>query len=267
MLHRRAMLLAPAALAIPGVARADDPPVVAPQVTTPAPITAPPAPPPVPAPVPPATLPQPSTPASPTAAPRPPAPAPATPPAPGIDRTKIYYVFYEQTIDLVSMRALRRQLTSLVEAGVSEINLVINSPGGLITPTFSVYSLIRALPARINTHATGFVASAACLLFLAGQNRTADRAARFLFHPAQVPVTGTLNGQQMQDRLVAFDTINATTTQIYKDRTSLTDAEIERFGRQEVFYTAEQALANGVIQSIADLHIPGEQKARILFLD
>ena len=193
-------------------------------------------------------------------------PAPA--PNPGaIDRTKVYYLFFDQTIDLAALGALRRELARLVEAGVTEIVLVIHSVGGLIDATYALYGFIRALPVRVRTHATGFVMSAATLLFLAGDDRTADHTARFLFHPTQVPLSGSATAQQLQDRLAQFGTNSEVARQIYRDRTTLSAAEMDRFMREEVFYTPEQALAAGVIERIEDLRIPGEGKARILFLD
>ncbi len=209
--------------------------------------------------------------------PRPAAPtltAPATPPklAPstivnGIDKSKLYYVFFNQTIDTGSMRTLRRQLVTLVEAGVAEIDLVIESPGGALEPTLMTYSFIRALPARINTHGQGLVASAANILYLAGEKRTADRNARFFFHPTQGTDSGTVTAEQLRDREADFAAIDGMVVDIYRDRTTLPPDEIARFGRVQVFYTAEQARAFGVVQTVADLAIPGNQAARILFLD
>jgi ATP-dependent Clp protease protease subunit len=192
--------------------------------------------------------------------------APPTPVA-ALDKTKAYYLLFDQIIDVNTMRALRRQLATLVEAGVSDITLVIDSPGGLIEPMLITYSFILALPAKINTHAQGFVQSAATALFLAGQERSADRNARFLFHPTLSSVAGVMGEQQMRERLTAFDVIAEVMAQIYRDRTNLPGPEIERFGREEVIYTANQAQASGVIQTVADLRIPGDGKAKILFLD
>ena len=192
--------------------------------------------------------------------------APAVPAA-GIDRTKSYYVFFDQTIDTATMLKMRQQLTNLVDAGVSDITIVISSPGGQIGPVLLTYSFVRALPATIKTPAQGFVASAATLLFLAGDQRTADRNARFLFHPSQSAVNGLFGEQQLRESQATFDSVVDMTTQIYRDRTELPGAEIERFGRETVIYTADQARACGVVQDVADLRIPGEGKAKIMFLD
>ncbi len=199
-----------------------------------------------------------------------PVPAPARPAAPlvtAIDKTKIYYLFFDQAIDAASMRGLRRQLAALVEAGVTQAVLVINSGGGETLPALTTYSFIRSLPMRIDTHAQGFVASAATVLFLAGEGRSADRAARFLFHPTQTTLPGYVNEQQIQERMAVVGNIEGEMKQIYQDRTKLTDQDIQRFGRSEVIYTADQAAQDGIIQTVADLKIPGDQAAKIIFLD
>ena len=257
--RRRLLLLAPTlipGILIPGAARGQNtaPPAVVPPppstITPPAP-TLPSVPAPDPVPV-----------ASPAQT------GPARPPAPAaIDRTKQYFVFFEQTIDANSMKALRRQFAALVEAGVRHVTLVVHSPGGGIDPMLGTYSFLRALPIRLDTHAIGFVASAATVLFLAGERRTADRAARFLYHPSSAPFTGTMNGPQMQDRLNQFAAVNQVEEDIFRDRTTLSPGELRRFTREEVIYTPDEALQGGIIQAIGDLHLPGPDTARMLFLD
>jgi ATP-dependent Clp protease protease subunit len=259
--RRRALTLFAAALpaSIPLLAQAQGT-SVPPIPPAPAPSIIPP--PPADAPTPPGILP-----GTRTAGAAPARPAPIIIGQTAIDRTKRYFVFFDQTIDANSMKALRRQLTALVEAGVQDILLSIHSPGGLIDPMLATYSFIRALPVRIDTHATSFVMSAATTLYLAGENRSADRSARFLFHPSQAPFLGSMSSTQMQDRLIQFDTVESVARQIYHDRTTLTDEQIARFNREEVFFTADQAREAGIVQTVRDLHIPGPDKARIVFVD
>jgi ATP-dependent protease ClpP protease subunit len=261
LVKRRRTLLMLAGIAVPAVARGQvptppaatptvppvvAPPTVAPTITAPT-VTAP-------------TLPVPGLAA--------PAVRPVAPLAPGaIDKSKAYYLFYNQQTDVASMRNLSRQLANLVEAGVEEITLVINSPGGLLAPVLNAYAFITALPVRISTHGQGLVLSSATVLFLAGQQRSSDRDTRFLFHPAQVTVAGVLTGQQIQDQLSALTMVNDQVAQIYRDRTHIGDEDIKRFQRETVIYTAEQARQFGVVQTVGDLSLPGEGKARILFLD
>jgi ATP-dependent protease ClpP protease subunit len=243
-----------AAVVAPALAKAQDAPVI-PDVTVP------PVPPPAPSPPAP-PLPQPPAQSSAGSAPR-----SATISVNAIDKTKSYYVFFDQGIDVPAMRKLRSQLATLVEAGVSDITLVINSSGGLLQQALITYGLIRALPVRIKAHAQGFVASAAMLPFLAADTRSADRSARFVFHPSRVPMNGAMAQEQLHEYQSALGSMEDMMADIYRDRTRLTDSEIARFGHEEVIYTAEQAQAFGVIQTVADLRMPGDGKARMLFLD
>ena len=242
----RRQTLALLAAALPLAARAQD--------TSQPTVIAPPAPVPTPAP----------NPAIAAQAPSP--PKPPTPP-PGIDKTKRYIVMFDAVIDPNSMRILRHQLNTLVEAGVTDIDIVMHSPGGAVDAMLVTYAFIRALPARITTHANGFVQSAATILFLAGDDRSADPTARFLFHPSIGGIAGLLNSAQVQDRLNEFAAFTSVETEIFHDRTTLADSEIARFGREEVIYTPAQALDAGVVQHVRDLHIPGPDKARVVFLD
>ncbi len=200
-------------------------------------------------------------------APIPSAPRPPTPPVTAIDKTKIYYVMFDLAIDLNSMRALRHQLANLVEAGVTQIVLVINSLGGQVLETLVTYSFIRSLPVEFSTHAQGLVASSAMVLFLAGEARSADPTARFVFHPTQTTLLGPLTQQQIQEQGDQVEAVVDAAEQIYRDRTSLTSDQIASFRRGEVIFKADQASQLGIVQTVALLKIPGPQTARIIFVE
>jgi ATP-dependent protease ClpP protease subunit len=185
----------------------------------------------------------------------------------GIDPTKAYFLFFDTVIDPATTKRLRQQLITLVEGGVSNITLVLSSPGGQVDATMQTYGLIRALPARINTHAQGFISSSATVLFLAGEERSADATARFLFHPpSSIAPAGSIDAQQVRDRLAGFQEVTDVLDQVYRSRTSLPQSEIERFNHEAVVYTAEQARGYGIVGQVADLHIP-PNTSKIILLD
>jgi ATP-dependent protease ClpP protease subunit len=246
-LNRRQIILGLGAVALPAVALADD------DDAAPTPFIARPI---IPAP----DLAK-SAPASPLASA---APANAKPNA--ADETKAYFVFFQRSIDVASAKALRDQLVSLIEKGVTEITLVINSAGGVLAPSLQLYSLIRSLPANIKTHGQGFVASAANILMLAGNHRTADNETRFLFHSAQGPIVGTLNTPQFDEQLLILREFEDMLKQIYKERTRIPDSDIDHFKYGTISYNAAKALQYGIIQKIGALEIP-RQKSKLIFVD
>lgn len=54
---------------------------------------------------------------------------------------------------------------------------------------------------------------------------------------------------------------------IYRERTKLSDADIQRMQRGTVAFDAERAKELDIVQDVADLRIPGEQKAKIIFVE
>jgi ATP-dependent protease ClpP protease subunit len=208
----------------------------------------------------------PPLPSAPATAAKPPV-RPALPSNAAIDRTKSYYLFFEQTIDFNTMKALRKELATVVEAGVTDVTLVLSSSGGQLFAALNAYSFIRALPATINTHATGLVASAATVLFLAGEQRSSDRNTLFVFHPSQSAVPGMVNEQQMHEQISVMDDVAAAVAQIYRERTKLSDAEIQRMQQETVTLDAAKARDLDIVGEVADLRIPGGQKAKIVFVE
>ena len=203
----------------------------------------------------------------------PPAPRPPTPPlAPAstlgkVDKEKSYIVFFQQNIDLSSMKTLRGFLSSLIEGDVKAITLAVSSTGGLLLPALQMYSFIQSLPAKINTHGQVFVGSAANVLYLAGQDRSADGNAKFLFHPAQSQVFGAFNSSQFEDQLRLMNDAEEIVESIYHDRTKLPEPEIKRFRHETVVYDAAQALEYGIVHRIGEIGIPADGKAKLVFVE
>ncbi|MGD0639919.1 MAG: ATP-dependent Clp protease proteolytic subunit [Roseiarcus sp.] len=204
-----------------------------------------------------------------TFAPRPtPAPAFSSGSALGpVDKEKAYFLFFQQNIDLQTVKTLRGYLVALVEGGVKEIAIVISSNGGLLTPALQLYSLILSLPVKIKTHAQVFVGSAANILYLAGAERSTDANAKFLFHPSQTPIFGVFNSPQFEDQLRMMNESDEVLEQIYRDRTKLPDVEIKRFQHETVVYSAAKAVEFGIAQRIGELSIPGDGKAKLVFVE
>ena len=45
-----------------------------------------------------------------------------------VDKNKTYFLFFQQNIDLVTMKTLRNYFVALIEGGVTDITLVVSSP-------------------------------------------------------------------------------------------------------------------------------------------
>lgn len=87
----------------------------------------------------------------------------------------------------VSAWSIQKEIQAL---DVDEIHVHINTGGGSVAEGFAIYNALRAHPAKIITHADGFVASAGIFPFLAGEERIANIVSAFYFHPVQISARG-----------------------------------------------------------------------------
>lgn len=82
----------------------------------------------------------------------------------------------------VSAFSFQKEL-SVVSADV--IHVHIESFGGSVSEGWAIYNSLKAHPARIITHAEGFVASAALYPFMAGDERLMSEVSALFFHQVE----------------------------------------------------------------------------------
>jgi ATP-dependent protease ClpP protease subunit len=82
--------------------------------------------------------------------------------------------------------ALIEGVTVKAADGAARIVLDISSPGGDVEAAVQTYLRLSSLPVELVTHSSGEVSSMATVLYLAGQWRTANSSAEFLFHPTRL---------------------------------------------------------------------------------
>lgn len=87
----------------------------------------------------------------------------------------------------VSAWSIQKEIQAL---DADEIHVHINTGGGSVAEGFAIYNALREHPAKIITHADGFVASAGIFPFLAGEERIANIVSAFYFHPVQISARG-----------------------------------------------------------------------------
>ena len=110
-----------------------------------------------------------------------------------------------------SMRVLKRQIAAAIGANSCNIQLVLDSPGGLMIPTLNVAWYLEDLPRQITVTTVvpeGASCNSACtMLYAVGKKRAAGTNATFLFHPLEVAVTNPrLEGRipAIEDEMITY---------------------------------------------------------------
>ncbi len=131
-----------------------------------------------------------------------------------------------------------------------DINLYINTPGGLITATMAIYDTMQYIKPDVSTICIGQAASGGALLLLAGQagKRFMTPNSRVLIHQ---PHGGT-TGQAVDIGIQAAEILRtrALLDEIIAKHTGQTIGKVEKDTDRDFIMTAEQAKEYGIIDEV-----------------
>ncbi len=133
-----------------------------------------------------------------------------------------------------------------------EVNMYINSPGGVVTAGLAVYDTMQFVRPAVSTLCVGQAASAASLLLTAGEKdlRFALPNARIMVHQP----SGGFQGQATDIMLHAQEilSVKKRLNEIYVRHTGQALKKIEDALKRDTFMTAEAAKDFGLIDKVID---------------
>lgn len=165
----------------------------------------------------------------------------------------------------ITAKNFQKELSD-IKAG--QIDLHINSPGGLVFDGLAIYNLLKNHPANITTYIDGLAASIASVIALAGNKVIMAENALFMIHKASGMVMG--NSDDMRDFADKLDKVNGSIATTYMGKTMKDEKWIGDLMAAETWMSADEALSQGFIDEIsgeADMaacakFIPVMQKAK-----
>jgi ATP-dependent Clp protease, protease subunit len=133
-----------------------------------------------------------------------------------------------------------------------EVNMYINSPGGVVTAGLAVYDTMQFVRPSVSTLCVGQAASAASLLLMAG-----EKGLRFALPNARIMVhqpSGGFQGQATDIMLHAQEILNLKKrlNEIYVQHTGQPLKKIEDALERDTFMTAEMAKDFGLIDKVIE---------------
>jgi len=137
----------------------------------------------------------------------------------------------------------------------AEINLYINSPGGLMTSVFAVYDTLQFVRAPVATTCIGQAASTAAILLAAGEpgRRAVLPHSRVLLHQPSARGQGTIPDLILQAEEIIR--VRAEAEQVLALHTGQSVQTLRRDTDRDRIFTPEQAVAYG----LADVVMPARR--------
>ncbi len=142
---------------------------------------------------------------------------------------------------------------------VDEIDLRLNSPGGLAEDGVAIYNALRDHPATVVVTVDGVAASAASAIAMAGDRIRMARGSTMMIHDVGGGVFG--NEAAMLKAAEAVSKLSESYADIYAARAGGTAAEWREAMREETWYTAAEAVDAGLADELVDDSATSEAKA------
>ena len=134
----------------------------------------------------------------------------------------------------------------------AEINLRINSIGGLISEGFAIYEMLRSHPAKVNIKVDGLACSMASMICMAGDRVTMGPASMMMIHNPMSSITGNADEMRAQaDRLDA-QAEAARKAYLLKSNGKISEELLIDLMDAETFLKADECKAYGFCDEVVD---------------
>ncbi|MBH53223.1 MAG: ATP-dependent Clp protease proteolytic subunit [Opitutaceae bacterium] len=162
-------------------------------------------------------------------------------------------VFIGTPIDDTIANLVIAQLLFLeMEDPKKDINLYINSPGGVVTGGMAIYDTVNLLSCDVVTYCVGMAASMATVLLASGTpgKRYALPNSRVMIHQP----TGGAGGQTSDISIAAKEIIRwkKTLNCVIAKHTGKTESQIEKDSDRDYYMTAEEAKEYGIVDNVIE---------------
>ena len=154
--------------------------------------------------------------------------------------------------DNVANLVIAQLLFLQMEDAKKDINVYINSPGGVVTGGMAIYDTMNFLHCDVVTYCIGQAASMGTLLLAAGTKgkRFALPNSRVMIHQPSGYATGQTSDISIQAREVLR--WKQTLNQVLARHTGKTVEQIEKDSDRDYFMTAEEARDYGIVDNVVE---------------
>ena len=134
----------------------------------------------------------------------------------------------------------------------SEIIVHINSGGGDLYAGLAIYNRLKALKGHVTTINDGLAASAASLIFQAGDTRKMNTGSNLMAHGASGFLFGYYNVEDLESLVKEFKAHNNAIVQVYAEAMGVSAAEAKSFVKGETWLTGQEAIDKGLADELVE---------------
>jgi ATP-dependent Clp protease, protease subunit len=152
--------------------------------------------------------------------------------------------------DAIANLVIAQMFFLQMEDAKKDIQIYINSPGGIVTGGMAIYDMMNYLQCDIATYCVGMAASMSTVLLAAG-----TKGKRFALPNSRVMIhqpSGGAGGQASDIAIAAKEILRwrATLNQVIARHTGKTPAQVEKDSDRDYYMSAEEAKDYGIVDHV-----------------
>lgn len=167
------------------------------------------------------------------------------------------YISFSAEINANTTESLVALIAQQVNNGVTDVYLMMSTPGGTVMNGLNLYNVLRAFPVNLTTHNVGNIDSIGNAIFLAGRHRYACAHSTFMFHGVGIDIKGAYRLEQKNLgehlRLILAD--QKRIGDILREHTSLNERHVRTLFKEARTKDADYARSVGIVHEIRDVNI------------
>lgn len=132
----------------------------------------------------------------------------------------------------------------------SKVTVHLNSCGGSLYAAAAIHNRLKSMDAEVTTVNDSLAASAASLIFMAGDKRQMHKGSNLMIHGAASFLFGPYNAQALETEQNMLKAHNQVAAAIYASRTGKTEKEILKIMKGEKWLTGEEAVEEGFADEV-----------------
>ena len=136
--------------------------------------------------------------------------------------------------------------------GKDNITVHINSVGGSLYAGLAIYNRLKAMPGKVTTICDALAASAASIIFMAGDTRKMNAGSNLMIHEAAHLAWGYYRIKDHEADIKQLEAHNKTAVAVYAERTGNDPEEIKAMLREETWLTGQEAVDAGYADEIIE---------------
>lgn len=132
----------------------------------------------------------------------------------------------------------------------NSITVHINSGGGDLYAGLAIYNRLKSVKGTVITINDGMAASAASLIFQAGDVRKMNAGSNFMAHGVAGFLFGYYNADDLKELVTQFKAHNKAVVNVYAERMGVSYDEAKHFVEGETWLTGQEAVEKGLADEV-----------------